>query len=588
MRRNRFGGSNQGFLISLFCMIFVFSVINSAVCSERKTVDLNGEWFFLPRLSDAGIGGRHRFEAPDACHETWRKIEVPSCYQRQFEDLAYFEGVSWYAREFNFDGDPELIDARVIFEGVNYKCRVWLNGEAIGEHEGGYTGFSFPVRGFLKNGKNTLTLRVDNRRELMNLPGNVGWQNYGGIYRPVCIEIRPKTHIEDIYIRTKEIGSKAVLGVEITLAGEKISVNKAYELHLKLQDKEGRTVVSAKKNIGITRNMEKVTLDMTFNSAEPWSPENPYLYKMVAELKNGSELIDQLETSTGVRTFSTQGREFLLNEKPITIRGICYMYDYPETGRTLDSVMFSTDLDNFRDLGVNAIRAHFPMEKRMLDACDSLGILVWNEIPVYWAHEHKYENLLLAKQYAREMALDCRNRPSVVFWSLGNENSTGYYDQQVFFPELQDELFLYNPDAVTTCVITSPFMFGDIMGRFVDFFTSNIYPGWYCYLGGKDIMWSVDTTKSDFEKYEADLREEIAGCPVMPCAISEVGVGAVKGLYENDPWKLWSEDYQAYLIEKQLKMLDRIDEISAVFVFLYTMTITIPVVWKLPVSKEKT
>ncbi|MBN2288566.1 MAG: beta galactosidase jelly roll domain-containing protein [Candidatus Glassbacteria bacterium] len=555
-------------LLALTCLVFAIAPRLYAV--ERYSIPLDGTWDFLPRLGDRGEGGRHRFESPEALRESWRRIEVPSCYQRVFEDLRYFEGVSWYARKFRFGDDPGDVCARLVFEGVNYRCRVYLNGKVLGDHEGGYTTFAMPVQGALLRGENTVAVRVDSRRHLLRLPGDVGWLNYGGIYRPVRLEVMPQVHLADLAVRTKIPGPAAILGVNATVEGPMAGSPAWADLRLEVLDKQGNSVSVGSRGFIWTGGKESLYLELRVNEhfVQQWSPENPYLYRLRARLSLDEKPADQQTATFGIRTLSARGRDFLLSGKPIKLRGICYLYDFDKTGRTLDPEAFAGDLANFRELGINALRNHFPLEPRMLDACDSLGILVWHDIPVYWVSGYDPCDLRLAKEMIGEMALADRSRACMAVWNLGNENRMERTDRAAFFTALRDELHSYLPGALTTCALTQG-SFRDVMYGIVDLLSENIYPGWYTFLNRDPVMWRADTSQMDLDKYEQDLRREIADCPDMPVIISEVGAGAAYGMYKNDPWRLFSEDYQAYLLGRQLGMIASIGEVSGIFQFLY-------------------
>jgi beta-glucuronidase len=561
-------GLTRFFFLALIVQLFAIAPHLHAL--GRSSIDLDGTWNFLPRMGDRGEGGRHRFESPEALHGTWRKIEVPSCYQRVFKDLESFEGVTWYARKFNFRADPDTVHAQLVFEGVNYSCRVYLNGTVLGDHEGGYTQFSMPVHGALRRGENTLAVRVDSRRHLLRLPGDVGWFNYGGIYRSVKLHVMPKVHLTDVVVRTKIPGPAAVIGVNVTIKGPPAESPRWANLTHVLFSKNGTEIYSGTREFIWTGKQESIYLELRINEnfVKHWSPETPVIYYLWSGLRLDEEPSDGLTTPFGIRTITAKERNFVLNGKPYPLRGINYLYDYPKTGRTPDWEVFTKDLANFRELGINAIRSHIPLESRMLNACDSMGLLVLQDIPVYWVDGYDPATLMLARQMVREIAAAHRNRPSLAIWNLGNENRMQDTDRAAFFTALRDELHGLVPGALTTCALTQGHS-RDVMYGIVDILSENIYPGWYVFLNRDSIMWQADTSMMDFAKYEKDIREGIAACPDIPVFISEVGAGAAHGLYKNDPWRLFSEDYQAYLLKRQLEMIASIPEITGIFPFLY-------------------
>jgi beta-glucuronidase len=559
-------------VIPILGLIFpaFFLLTTHAHATERQTISLDGTWYFLPRLGDRGEGGRMRYESAGAIRSTWRRIDVPSCWQRAFRDLEFFEGISWYSRDFEFDGDSDSVYAELAFEGVNYICRVYLNGKVLGDHEGGYTRFTLPAGHALKRGTNTVSLRVDNRRHLLKVPANIGWFNYGGIYRPVSLNVYPELHLEGLRVRTKVIEPDGLLGVEVDVAGITGQDARPAVILVELIDKDGNKAASARHEIFLAGRKEKAVFDVRVKkrNLHLWSPENPYLYTLKASLLMDGRSQDVSRLKTGIRTFKVEGRDFLLNGKALNLRGLCYLYDFEKSGRTLDENTFAEDIANFRELGINAIRNHFPFETRMLEAFDSLGLVIWHDVPVYWMTGYDSYTLKQARQTAAEMVASYGNHPCVALWSLGNENEISETDRQAFFLGLRDELKSRMPEAVTTCALNQGW---DVMAKIIDVFSTNIYPGWFDFLGRDPIVWHPDSAmlaERIAEQAEA-FRGWLASNPAMPFWVSELGAGAAYGLYGNDPWRLFSEGYHAHKLGKELQMIASFPEISGIFPFCY-------------------
>jgi len=550
-------------------LLALFFGISFATETGRWSIPLDGTWDFLPRLSDFGEGGRHMFESPEADRSTWRKIEVPSCFQRVFKDLEYFEGVCWYARKFNFNADPESVYAEFVFEGINYLSRVYLNGQVLADHEGGFTQFTVPAGKALKHGENLIAVRLDSRRHLLKLPSLIGYFNYGGIYRPLRLEVLPKVHLADVQIRTKRIDPPGVIGVDLRIEGPGGDLRQSGKVRFEVLNRNGRVVSVQERDYFLTGPSESVNCDIEIKGRDLnlWSPENPYLYRLRTKLHGGGITVDETAATFGIRTFSARGREFLVNGKPYKVHGLCYHIDFPETGRTLDEKMFALDLKNLSELNVKALRCHYPFESRMLDACDSLGIMIVYEIPVFWLRSYDRYQLLLAREMAREMVLTGGNRPCIMAWSLGDECHFDPVDYQVFFTALRDEIHRQVPDALITYATDTG---SEIMAHIVDIFSENIYPGWYNFLGAKPVQWRADSTLmvENLAKVKGEIQNRIRTFPVMPFWITEVGGGAALDI-PRDRWELFSEDYQATLLRHQLDMIASIPEISGIFPWIY-------------------
>lgn len=554
--------------IGLLLLLCSFQALPAA---GRQSLSLDGEWKMLPRLSDVGEGGRHAFEAPGTNRAAWRSIQVPSCWERQFEDLKYFEGLAWYFRTFNFEGDPAAVHAELVFEGVNYLSRIYLNGKTLADHEGGYTEFRVPLDGSLVKGENSVAVRVDNRRHLLRVPANVGWANYGGIYRPVRLEITPKVHLAQNYVRTLSLGPQgASLEASAVVEGLGRDGTAQAVFSLELLDREGRTAGTLRQNVSLAG--EGSTLRGTFTvkpkDTHPWSPDNPYLYKAVASLSVQGGPEDRVETTAGIRTYSVRGRDFLLNGQPFKVRGICYHVDFPKTGRTLDPGMFATDLANFRELGVNAVRCHYPLEARMLSALDSLGVLVWMEDAVYWVHDYDLSRQDLACNLIREIALAHRNHPAVMVWSLGNECGFDEREEVLFFGALHQELRRWVPDGLTSYAHNGN---SSNPTNWEEIYSTNLYPGWYTFLGRRPVQWSTDSTElaTVMAEQGRELERRVREFPVMPFWVSEIGGGGAVDFPRGD-WELFSENYQATLLGSQLNMIAAVPEFSGIFPWVYS------------------
>lgn len=559
--------------IALIMMFFAALSAQSLLSADvplRVTIPLDGEWKFHPRPSDVGEGGRHAFEQPDKDRSPWRTIRVPSCWERQFEDLKYYEGVGWYSRTFEFEGDPAAVHAELVFEGVNYLSRVYLNGRTLADHEGGYTEFRVPVGDALLKGENHVAVRVDNRRHLLRIPAHVGWQNYGGIYRPVRLEVTPALHLSELYTRTLSLDREgAVIEVSARInAPETTALNRG-AFAVEVLNSQGRTVGSLSLPFTFNGSGTDVrgTLAVRARDVRAWTPETPHLYLARASLLDGKTETDRNETKFGIRTVGVDGRDFLLNGKPRKVRGICYHVDFPRTGRSFDPEVWETDLANFRELGVNALRCHYPLDRRMLDDLDSLGIMVWMENAMYWVHDYDRDRLALGRAQLREIAVAHRNHPSVVVWSLGNECGFDPHEEVLFFGALREELRRLVPDAISTYASNSR---SDNPSNWSDIYSANMYAGWYTFLGRRPVQLVTDSTQlaEAMDNMRKELHRRAREFPVMPFWASEFGGDAALDIPRGD-WELFSENYQAMLLKSQIEMIASVPEFSGLFPWLY-------------------
>ncbi len=462
--------------------------------------------------------------------DTDELLMVPGDWNTQSEKLYYYEGTVWYKTNFDadFNDDQELY---LHFGAINYEAKVYLNGEKVGEHIGGYTSFSLNVTGKIKPQENLLVIKVDNKRKREAIPTiNTDWWNYGGITRSVKLIYTPKKHIYDYFIQLNPNNKKEIIGwakVQSASLGEVVTLS-IPELGSTLQSKVSE------------QGIAKFSLE-----ANPvlWSPRSPKLYEVVLTYKE-DELIDEI----GFRTISTKGSKILLNGDPVFLKGISIHEEAPfKTGRVTTVEEVRILLGWAKELGANFVRlAHYPHNEEMVREAERMGLMVWSEIPVYWTvlfdNEATYQN---AEQQLEEMIARDKNRAGVVMWSVANETPLG--DARLeFLTRLVDRTKSLDHTRLITAALEihsrkkGENYIDDPLGRYVDVIGINSYCGWY---GGtpdscKDITW-----KSAYDK---------------PMIVSEFGGGALQGLHGKENER-WTEEYQASVYRNNIEMLKNID-----------------------------
>ena len=336
-------------------------------------------------------------------------LAVPGDWNTQRADLFYYEGTVWYRRKFDFARLPDWHRAFLRFGAVNYRADVYLNGQKAGTHIGGFTPFTLEVTKLIKPGVNSLVVKVDDKRAKDAVPTlNMDWFNYGGISRDVKLVTTPEKYIAEHRIWLESETSLSIRGC-VRIAGA--ATGDTVELLLP----ELQVHVSAKTdNSGLARfcfTPRKISL---------WSPNNPKLYTVHINSEG-----DSVEEAVGFRTVRTQGRQILLNGKPIFLLGISVHEEFPLTGGgRVDTPEKSERLLKWaKELNCNFVRlAHYPHNEAMTRLADQIGLLVWSEIPVYWTinwtNEATFQNA--EQQLTDEINRDA-NRASIIIWSLGNE-----------------------------------------------------------------------------------------------------------------------------------------------------------------------
>ncbi|MBP6671951.1 MAG: beta-glucuronidase [Bacteroidetes bacterium] len=467
-------------------------------------------------------------------------IAVPSDWNTQKERLFYYEGTVWYKK--SFDHRKKNVSDRLFltFGAVNYQADVYLNGKKLGVHVGGFTPFNYEITDLVRERDNFLIVKVDNKRKKEGVPTlNTDWWNYGGITRDVKIVETPGTYIQNHVLQldrndgTKINGTISIVGPD---AGGKNVTVEIPELSIKKQvltDKAGTAVFEIMK--------KKIVL---------WSPENPKLYTVIVSTEN-----DRITDRVGFRTIKTSGAKILLNDKPLFLRGMSIHEESPFTkGRGHSSEDAKQLLLWAKELGCNFVRlAHYPHNENMVRLADSMGILVWEEIPVYWTIAwNNAETYLNAEEQLSAIIGRDRNRASVIIWSMANETPVSdlrnhFLGKLASRARSMDNTRLISAALEQRSAPEDPNIrtIGDPFADSVDILSFNQYIGWYDGLPAKcrDIRWKITQNK--------------------PVVISEFGADAKFG-YHADSLTRFSEEYQEYLYNETLAMLNTIPQLSGI------------------------
>src|SRR3984893_5441378 len=280
----------------------------------------------------------------------------------------FYEGPVWYRREFRY---RKRANARVFvyFGAANYQTTVYLNGEKLGQHEGGFTAFNFESTSLLREGDNFLIVEVNNSRRVDAVPAlRFDWWNYGGITRDVLLVEVPAVFIQDYWVQLRR-GSQNEIAGWVQLNG----AQSAQKITLEIPE------------AGV---LERITTDGTGRASfhftakvDLWSPAHPKLYEVIL-----NDEVDTVHDQIGFRTIEVQGPNILLNGKPIFLRGVSMHEEAPfREGRAFSPEDAQTLLGWAKDLGCNFVRfAHYPHNENETRLADRMGLMVWSEIPVYW------------------------------------------------------------------------------------------------------------------------------------------------------------------------------------------------------------
>ncbi len=496
----------------------------------RPTEKLNDGWLFTVDPFDTGLrqhwyrddslDARQRQEPWDFQPDFGAPINLPASWNMQEERLRYYEGAVWYTRW--FDHEPHRKGERLFLRigAANYEAKIFLNGRFLGSHLGGST----PVFVELSEGledRNRLQLYVNNTRTLDHVPmRHFDWFNYGGIHRDVELVRLPRIFFRDAFIRLAP-NEQGMILVDIHLSDQ---VSGTALLTIPALDIA--TEISVHDGIGGARIAAQPDL---------WSPGSPSLYDM--EIRFGD---DTVRDRIGFRTVAVDGTTVLLNGAPIFLRGICVHEDDAQLGRVRTEADIRRTLATARELGCNFLRlAHYPHHERVAQLADDAGIMLWEELPVYWAiafdNPATYAD---AENQLLELIKRDRNRASVIVWSIGNENADT--DARLAFKQnLAATARRHDPTRLISaaCLINKTnFRLEDRLAETLDIVAINEYYGWY-----EPDMTGLEHTLA---AYDID----------KPLFISEVGADALAGHHGGEA-DLFTEDCQAAIYREQIRRL---------------------------------
>ena len=519
----------------------------------RQKLDLSGFWDFCFDPEDAGIGRGYSAGLRRGAAEGVRPIAVPASYNEQFEEGRDYLGPVWYERAFDLPWGWSGRRVLVRFGSVNYHATVWLNGDKLGEHEGGHLPFVLDATRAVRAESNRLVVRVESELRPDRVPpGNVprnpedGFANsqypdtafdffpYAGIQRPVLLFTLPDEAILDVTVTTALAGDAA----RVTLAVQ--------------ADTEGRRARATLRGFGAEASTEaelsggRTTLELDVPKAQLWAPGEPNLYELAVELLKGDTIVDRVTLAAGLRTVAVDSSRLLVNGRPIYMRGFGRHEDFPIAGRALVPPVVIKDYALMRWIGANSFRTtHYPYSDEELSLADRLGFLVIAETPavgLFFEAKGLERRLELCRAFTRELVLRDKNRPSVVAWSLANEPHSRRPEAREFFANLVALTRELDPSRPVTLV--SYVGADETTFDLCDFVCVNRYNGWYTESGRIDE--GMKLLSADLDRIHARF-----GKPIL---LSEFGADAVPGTHAEPP-EMFSEEYQAEMIASVVALL---------------------------------
>ena len=500
----------------------------------RQILNLNRKWAFT----------KEALQNPAQLPETLYWVNVPHSWNAiDGQDGAgdYYRGTCWYVKEIDREEIPEAARYFVEVRGANSSADLYVGGEKLAHHDGGYSTWRVDVTEALKN-SNVLAIAVDNSPNATVYPQMADFTFYGGLYRDVNLICVPESHFDLEYLGAPGIavtpvveGENAKIKTEVYLTNAKEGQTLRYTLKAAC----GCVVAQAEQAVTETVNesvIENVTL---------WNGrKNPYLYTAVVELVENGEVIDTVSTRFGCRTFEIDPeRGFILNGEEYPLRGVSRHQDRWGVGNALLPEHHEEDIDLICEVGCTTIRlAHYQHDQYFYDLCDEKGLVIWAEIPYISNHMPGGRENTISQM--KELIAQNYNHPSIVVWGLSNEiTMKGAED-----PDLLENHEILNtlchdmdPTRLTTIAIVSMCPMESKYIQIPDVVSWNHYFGWY---GG-------DTSMNGpwFDEFHAKF-------PNIPVGISEYGCEALNWHTSNPTQGDYTEEYQAYYHEELIKAID--------------------------------
>ena len=514
----------------------------------REMQSLNGKWDAVVDLYDQGRKNKiYLNRKPEGKTDFYEyafvnglRLDVPSDWNSQTPELKYYEGTVWYARRF----DAPRQDGRRLFlhfGAVSYRCRVYLNGEEIGSHEGGFTPFQIEVTGKLKPADNFLAVEVNNTRTPDAIPAMAfDWWNYGGITRDVSLVSVPEAFVEDYFIRLDKDSADRI-SADVRLSGAPAGTSVLVEIpELKVRETASADERGA------------AALSFRVKNLKRWSPEDPKLYRVIVSAGR-----DRVEEMIGFRNVRVEGEDIYLNGEPVFLKSVSFHEEIPQRmGRAFSESDAVTLLSEARALGCNMIRlAHYPQNEYIVRLAEKMGFMLWEEIPVWQGIDFANDvTRQKAGRMIREMVGRDRNRCALTFWGVANETQPSEPRNEFLryliscCRELDDtRLIVAAFDLVRFDRDRQLFVMDDPFIEALDVVAVNKYMGWYH-------PWPVTPDRAVWDVARG-----------KPLIISEFGGEALYGQHgAADTASSWSEEYQEALYRDNLCMFENIPNLRGV------------------------
>ena len=512
-----------------------------------RVYELAEGWRMMP--DPEGIGRSEGWER--GLPEDARLATVPSCWNFEL-DLFTYTGDVWYSTVF----EAREENVRLVFGAVNNECDVYVDGALVTSHYGAFMEFGVTLP-HLGTGMHTLTLRVSAFHNMLDtIPlMRTDWYNYGGIIRPVEVHAFRDAAILRYRVKyTLNVGARSAdVLVECDLSAFCDEVTDILSVTLCGRRYEKKVTL---------RGEDTVTVPLgTIGDLTLWDIDEGNLYTVEVAFAG-----DTLRERIGFREFRVEGQKLLLNGREVAMRGVNRHEEHPDHGFAVPPALIKRDLDLIRHLGCNTVRgSHYPNSKVTLDLLDEMGLMFWEEIPMWGFKVRNLVNDTVKERAVRmheEMITRDYNRPSIVVWGLENEAETKAEEARGIMKAMHDTVRALDPVRPITYTINRPD--AELCYEYADIISVNLYPAWYGSLY-PDIPGSYESWPQMIERIAG--RMEQFGAGDKPLMITEFGGGAIVGCVDPFTDIRWTEPHQVKIIDRALHHLIANDRVVGTIVW---------------------
>lgn len=373
----------------LICLICVLTSLE--IKSQRLQETINDSWKF--HKGDAPAAFQTNFDATN-----WATLNLPHTWNAEDvldDDPGYYRGIGWYRKNLSLDSLYTNKSVFLYFEAANQVLELFINGQSVGKHIGGYTSFCYDITKYVKiPGENVIAIKLDNAHNRDIPPLDADFNFYGGIYRDVWLISTDKLHFDllnfgsnGIFITTPKVSKESA---EVNIRGAFVNENKE-KVNIRLvnliKDQTGQVVAKTEQNFQAAPGKTEFSQEqILIQNPELWSPESPYLYTLETRLldANSNKILDLVKNPLGFRWYRFDAENgFYLNDKPYKLIGTNRHQDLLGQGNALSNEQHDNDMMQLKEMGINVLRiSHYPQDPRVLEACDRLGFIASEEIPL--------------------------------------------------------------------------------------------------------------------------------------------------------------------------------------------------------------